>query len=202
METIEKMLVRNDFEELAKGIRMPENRTFTRVMIDLSDGEVWLCVEGPGEEKYYRSETIIPIMAQKRTPSAFRTARVIENRARKALLMYYQDHKNPSDIIDIIYNDYWFDDSMPKNTILPLGSIVRLERASKCIMICGRAQKRECDGVSFDYTACYYPEGVITGKEPFYFNHEDIEEVYYYGYSDNDEKTFAEYLQEDKQNDQ
>lgn len=77
---------------------------------------------------------------------------------------------------------------------LPLGTIVRLINGNKRIMIIGRLQLREVDQKIFDYAACYYPEGVLDPEQLFLFNHEDIEEVYYQGYHDEDETKMNEYI--------
>ena len=44
--------------------------------------------------------------------------------------------------------------------LLPIGSVVLLKGANKRVMICGRIQARAgCDKV-YDYSACWYPEGI------------------------------------------
>ena len=71
---------------------------------------------------------------------------------------------------------------------LPIGSVVRLKNGSKLLMIFGRAQIDTAKGEVFDYAGCLYPEGNISDKHSFLFNHEDIEELRYRGYDDNDEE--------------
>lgn len=178
MKTIDEMLKQNDFEELAEELRIPENRTFTRVMIDLSDGEVWLCVEGPGEEKYYRSETIIEIMVQRQVPYSYRTARVIENRVRKALEMFYCKKMEPGDIEYYLKRDE-YDNSVPKGTLLPLGSVVKLKDSNDKIMICGRAAQSNDEENT--YYACSFPDGFNGQGDLINFRAEHIDEVIFYG---------------------
>ena len=71
---------------------------------------------------------------------------------------------------------------------LPIGSVVRLKNGSKLLMIFGRAQIDTAKGKVFDYAGCLYPEGNISDKHSFLFNHEDIEELRYRGYDDCDEE--------------
>lgn len=73
---------------------------------------------------------------------------------------------------------------------LPIGSIVRLKNGTKRVMIYGRKQLSN-DFQTFDYVACFYPEGNISDEYTFLFNHDQIEEVYHEGYSDADELAFV-----------
>ena len=76
------------------------------------------------------------------------------------------------------------------NNMLPLGSVVLLKGGDKRIMICGRIQTRSGEDTIYDYCACYYPEGIVNPKQMFFFNREDIEEVYFIGFQDPDELSF------------
>jgi hypothetical protein len=67
---------------------------------------------------------------------------------------------------------------------LPLGSIVQLAGGDKRVMIYGRRQKAEADGVLWDYVACLYPEGNLTDEYTYLFNHDQIERVYFIGFQD------------------
>lgn len=82
-----------------------------------------------------------------------------------------------------------------KKELLPLGSIIRLKNGTKRIMICGRLQQRESDQKIFDYCACYYPEGILNSDELFLFQHQDIEEVYFTGFQDEEEVSLQKYIQ-------
>ena len=70
---------------------------------------------------------------------------------------------------------------------LPVGSIVLLKGGNKRIMICGRIQAQAGSDIIYDYSACYYPEGIIDPKSMFFFNRDAIETVYFRGYEDQDE---------------
>ena len=56
-------------------------------------------------------------------------------------------------------------------------------------MICGRIQAQAGTDTIYDYTSCYYPEG-IDPTSIFFFNRDAIETVYYRGYEDTDEPDF------------
>ena len=75
--------------------------------------------------------------------------------------------------------------------ILPIGSVVRLNEGEVKLMIINRAPLHNKDGIIgyFDYSACVYPTGQ-TDQQAYFFNHEDIEEVYHEGYVDEDEELF------------
>ena len=77
----------------------------------------------------------------------------------------------------------------------PLGSVVRLKNGTKRIMICGRLQMRESDQKIFDYCACYYPEGILDPEKLFLFQHEDIEEVCFTGFQDQEEEMIQRFIQ-------
>jgi hypothetical protein len=83
-----------------------------------------------------------------------------------------------------------------KEKLLPTGSIVVLKEGKKKLVIYGRKQilMREDKPKMYDYLGCFYPEGYINPDYTFVFNHEDISEIIFVGYIDQDEKQFAEYL--------
>jgi len=78
--------------------------------------------------------------------------------------------------------------------LLPIGSVVLLKGGKKRIMICGRIQKKVDSDEVYDYSACYYPEGIINPKELFLFNNDDIDEVYFVGFQDVEEFKFRDYI--------
>jgi len=70
---------------------------------------------------------------------------------------------------------------------LPVGSVVLLKGGNKRIMICGRIQAQAGTDIIYDYSACYYPEGIIDTSSMFFFNRDAIETVYHRGYEDQEE---------------
>ena len=76
--------------------------------------------------------------------------------------------------------------------LLPIGTVVLLEGGEKRVMICGRVQIRTEDDKIYDYSACYYPEGILDSSEMFFFDHSAIAEVYFIGFQDKEEINFRE----------
>ena len=74
-----------------------------------------------------------------------------------------------------------------EDEFLPIGSVVLLEGGNKRIMICGRIQAQAGSDIIYDYSACYYPEGIVDPKSMFFFNRDAIATVYFRGYEDQDE---------------
>lgn len=81
-------------------------------------------------------------------------------------------------------------------TLLPIGSVVLLNNANKRVMICGRIQTDVATGKKYDYSACYYPEGLINSNEMFLFNNEDIKKLYFIGFQDAEELAFRNFVEE------
>ena len=82
---------------------------------------------------------------------------------------------------------------------LPIGSVVKLKGGQKRLMITGFLQmEQEEDGQKsvWDYIGCLYPEGMITSEINYLFNHSQIEEVYFIGLVDEEEKEFKKKLVE------
>jgi hypothetical protein len=79
---------------------------------------------------------------------------------------------------------------------LPLGSVVRLKGGTKIIMIYGRRQLSVKTQKMYDYVACLYPEGNINENYTFMFNHGDIEEIAFLGFSSDADTEFQKVLLE------
>lgn len=83
------------------------------------------------------------------------------------------------------------------SNLLSIGSVVQLNQGEDKIMIICRYPLYNNEGTIgyFDYSACPYPQGQ-TENQAFYFNHENIEKVWFEGYRDEKEeemqKLFAE----------
>jgi len=76
-------------------------------------------------------------------------------------------------------------------SMLPIGSIVYLKEGTSKIMILNRGPIIEQEGehTMFDYSGCFYPQGLVP-ENVFYFNHENIDDVVFEGYKDNEEDRF------------
>lgn len=82
-------------------------------------------------------------------------------------------------------------------SILPIGTIVYLKEGRQKLMILNRGVTIEQDGESilFDYSAAFYPAG-LNPEQLFYFNSDDVDEVVYKGYSDEEEERFVSLYQQ------
>lgn len=80
---------------------------------------------------------------------------------------------------------------MYKN-LLPIGSIVLLKGGEKRIMICGRIQSKDGENTIYDYSACYYPEGIIDPNSMFFFNRDAIDTIFFIGFQDKEELAFRQ----------
>lgn len=80
---------------------------------------------------------------------------------------------------------------------LPLGTVVLLKDATKRVMITGFASVSPDTGERiFDYSGCVFPEGFMSYNEVCVFDHNQIQEVFYKGLVDEEEKAFKEQLKQ------
>lgn len=78
---------------------------------------------------------------------------------------------------------------------LPIGTVVLLKEGKKRIMITGFCAIPGDDTKKvYDYIGCLYPEGFISSNQSLLFNHDQIDKLYYLGYSDDEEKNFKNEL--------
>ena len=81
---------------------------------------------------------------------------------------------------------------MDKN-ILPLGSVVLLNGGTKKVMIIGYCMKTpEKPNKIFDYCGCVFPEGVLRSDVTCVFDHEQIKEVCFSGYKNDESNKFLD----------
>lgn len=76
--------------------------------------------------------------------------------------------------------------------LLPIGSVVRLREAKKCLMIFGVCQSHK--NTTYDYIGVLWPEGNMGTETQVLFAHEDIEEVVFTGYDTAERQAFLERL--------
>jgi len=79
--------------------------------------------------------------------------------------------------------------------LLPIGSIVLLEGGEKRLMVFGVDQVDSETEISYDYSGVLYPEGSLGAESIFLFNHEDVSEVHFFGYSDAERQEFVAELE-------
>ncbi|MDR1600492.1 MAG: DUF4176 domain-containing protein [Oscillospiraceae bacterium] len=79
--------------------------------------------------------------------------------------------------------------------LLPIGSVVLLKKGEKKLMIYGVKQSDTEDvNKEYDYVAVAYPEGNLGPKFQFLFSHEDIAQVFFRGFDDDERAKFIEKL--------
>lgn len=78
--------------------------------------------------------------------------------------------------------------------LLPIGTVVLLKGATKKAMIYGVKQIDQASNTEYDYLGVVYPEGNLGEGTQFFFNHENVQEVFYRGYEDEERKGFIERL--------
>ncbi|MBC1561436.1 DUF4176 domain-containing protein [Listeria booriae] len=80
--------------------------------------------------------------------------------------------------------------------LLPLGSVVKLKNGEKLVVVTSRLPLYNNNGTIgyFEYGACLYPDG-HTNQLSYFFNGEDIEDVYFKGFINKDELEFQEIVQ-------
>ena len=86
---------------------------------------------------------------------------------------------------------------MVQEKFLPVGTVVLLKDGTKRVMITGFAAKsKETGDKVFDYMGCLYPEGIISSENNLLFNHDQIKDLYYIGYVDDEWKKVEKQLKE------
>lgn len=75
-------------------------------------------------------------------------------------------------------------------SLLAIGSIVVLKNGYRKLMIIGRMQLQGKEEKLWDYLGILYPEGYLGEGYTFLFNHDDIDNIIFEGYSDLEEDAF------------
>lgn len=91
---------------------------------------------------------------------------------------------------------------MKIQNLLPIGSIVLLKNGEKKLMIIGIMQSDNGrKKKNYDYLGELYPEGHIgEGIYQYLFNHEDINEIIFRGYEDDERTEFLRKLSDEYEN--
>lgn len=66
--------------------------------------------------------------------------------------------------------------------LLQIGSVVSLKGATRKLMIIGVIVHDTQSNTIYDYIGEPFPEGYIDAETMFLFQHEDIQEVHFFGY--------------------
>lgn len=79
--------------------------------------------------------------------------------------------------------------------LLPIGSVVILNKGSKPLMIYGvRQADAKASEREYDYLGVLYPEGYFGEQMKFLFDRENIEEVLFRGYETPEREVFLQKL--------
>ena len=79
--------------------------------------------------------------------------------------------------------------------LLPIGTVVLLKDATKKIMIIGYLPVTE-DDKKFDYAGVMWPEGLLSADKTLLFNNEDIDDVFFNGFKNNESEEFIQKVNE------
>lgn len=88
---------------------------------------------------------------------------------------------------------------MSQEKLLPIGSVVLLKESNKRVMIVGRLQRQKGTEKVWDYSACFYPEGILDPQKMFLFNHDQIAVLYFIGFQDKEGVEFQELLEQQRE---
>lgn len=82
-----------------------------------------------------------------------------------------------------------------KKEFLPIGSVVLLKGGTKRVMVTGfcSVDNNEKERM-YDYTGCLYPEGIINSNEICLFDNNQIDQVFFKGFIDEEEIKFKDEL--------
>lgn len=72
--------------------------------------------------------------------------------------------------------------------LLPIGSVVEVFGVDKKLMIYGRMQIQGQTGEVWDYVACGYPQGNVSSAQNVFFDREQVRNVIFRGYEDQEER--------------
>lgn len=80
--------------------------------------------------------------------------------------------------------------------LLPIGSVVILKGGLRKLMIIGiKIATEEDPNNYFDYMGVLYPEGFLGDEGHFLFNHSDINDIIFTGYSNPEREEFLDFLE-------
>lgn len=81
--------------------------------------------------------------------------------------------------------------------LLPIGTIVLLKGGIRKLMITGiKVASTENQDRVYDYIGVLYPEGFMGEQGNFMFNHSEINDVIYMGYTNPERDDFINFLEE------
>lgn len=81
--------------------------------------------------------------------------------------------------------------------LLPIGSVVKLNRSDQKLMVCGRYQMLVNGDRMYDYSGCLWPQGVLNSDTFYLFDQQDIKCLYYEGYKCEEEIEYSQFIEEE-----
>ncbi|WP_253275500.1 DUF4176 domain-containing protein [Rossellomorea aquimaris] len=81
---------------------------------------------------------------------------------------------------------------LDKTKLLPIGTVVKLTKVDKSVMIYGYNQIQLSTNKQYDYIGVPYPEGNISPDYNVFFNRNMIEDVLHNGYVTDEDKKIRE----------
>lgn len=78
--------------------------------------------------------------------------------------------------------------------LLPVGSVVLLKDATKKLVIIGILQVNSEQNRIYDYLGVPYPEGFMGADNNFLFDHEDINDIIFTGYTNPEREGFMKVM--------
>ncbi len=85
---------------------------------------------------------------------------------------------------------------MPEK-FLPIGTVCLLKDSTQMVAITGFCMKNESvPDKTFDYVACYYPQGVFDQNKNILFDHDQIVKILYMGFINEEERLFKQKVKE------
>lgn len=84
------------------------------------------------------------------------------------------------------------EESLDPSKLLPIGTVVKLSKVDKSVMIYGYNQIQVSTNKQFDYIGVPYPEGNISPDYNVFFNRNMIEDVLHNGYVTDEDKKIRE----------
>lgn len=87
---------------------------------------------------------------------------------------------------------------MVEKELLPIGSVVVLKGGLKKLMIIGVLQivQQESETKRYDYIGVIFPEGFLNADLLVLFNHDQLDEVVYRGFENDEYREFVDRISE------
>lgn len=80
--------------------------------------------------------------------------------------------------------------------LLPIGSVVILKGNIKKLMITGiKIAKEDEPNTYYDYMGVFFPEGYVGNNSNFLFNHNDINDIVFWGYDNPERQSFIAFME-------